>query len=949
MPGAGRTAFHHAARRRTAGGEGDGALNDQELWRRADGEAAASQLEAQAAERHAPPAAPLWSAKLVVPHPPWRMVARARLFELLDAGVQGPVTLLTAPAGAGKSVLLASWARSARLPGPVAWVSLDHADSDPTRFWAYVLAALRRSGAVPAKAILRTLAPPRPDAVAAFLPLLVDGLARLDGPVVLVLDDFHELSGPAVAYGVDFLLRVAPPQLRLVIATRADPALPLLSRLRVSGALVELRAAELAFTAGEAAELLAGHGLALPDADLALLHARTEGWAAGLRLAALALHGQPDPSRAVAALAGSDRTIADFLVAEVLDRQPAQLRDFLLRTCVADRISGALADALTGRQDGDRTLDWLERSNLFVVALGPGRAWYRYHHLFVELLRYELRRQAPGEVAGLHRRAARWHAAHGFPVEAIRHALDAEDWDQAAELLVEHGVGLGLRGQSVTIRQLYERLPGEVVRANPELAALVALDRYTLADHDGVAAYLELARRQRHLLPEGRTHRYGLLIALLQLVSAWGWGRLDEALAAGRDVLALQARAGAQVVPGAWDDDVRAVALGHLGAAELWTGDLDAAEAHLRDGWLVAEQVGFDSSRLNCMSQLAVLHVARGQLHAALRTGRAAVEFAEQRGWSTSSQVAGAHFALAWACLERDELTEAGRHVEQALASCHAYPQRPVGLGAALVQARLRQAQGDPVGGSAVLSAARQELAGWTPPSWLRRCLAVTDAELHTAAGDSAAARLALEGLEEGRDDGPSTAAEAVALARLLLADGDPAGAAEALSPALQGRPPAGSPAPLVTAWLLAAVAAQALGDHARASRSLERALALAAPEGFRQAFADGGAPARALLEAHLHEGTAYRSFVGDLLESTTEPAPQAPASAALVGLVDQLSERERVVLRYLPSRLSAAEIADELYVSVHTVKTHIRHIYRKLQATSRREAISQARRLQLI
>jgi LuxR family maltose regulon positive regulatory protein len=337
---------------------------------------------------------PLLATKLMVPQPPEWFVTRPRLLDALTEGAQGPLMLLAAPAGTGKTMLLGSWIHSGRHPGPVAWLSLDPDDNDRARFWAYVLAGLRASGAVPSDGSLAHLAPSSAGTGETLIPLLINGLGDLPGPVVLVLDDLHELTDAAILADVEFLLRRAPPQLRMVLVTRADPALRL-ARLRVAGGLTEVRADELAFSRAETAELVAAFGTALSDAQVTALWRRTEGWAAGLRLAALSLQHHPDPSGFVAAFSGDDRAVADYLIGEVLDRQPDDIREFLLRTSLADRLTGGLADALTGDQDSIRRLRELERTNAFVVPLDPNRTAYRYHQLFAELLRAELRRQKP--------------------------------------------------------------------------------------------------------------------------------------------------------------------------------------------------------------------------------------------------------------------------------------------------------------------------------------------------------------------------------------------------------------------------------------------------------------------------------------------------------------------------------------------------------------------------
>jgi LuxR family transcriptional regulator, maltose regulon positive regulatory protein len=883
---------------------------------------------------------PLLAGKLAPPRIAARLVSRPRLFAMLDAGAQRLLTLLAAPAGAGKTTLLASWSSSGRLPGQVAWLTLDAGDNDPARFWTYVLAALRRSGALPPDSVLRSLAP-RPGLDESFLPRLVSGLAELPAPVVLILDDVQEITDAAVLEGLKFLLHHAPPQLRLALASRLDPPLPL-QRLLVSGELTQIRAADLAFTVAEVAELLVEYEYRarLSEDDPALLQARTEGWAAGLRLAALSLQGQPDPHRFVAELAGDDRSIADYLVAEVLDRQPEGLRSFLLRTCIVEELSGELADALTGGHNGEWTLARLERANAFVVALGSRRGSYRYHPLFAGLLRYELRRQAPQEIAELHRRASRWYAARGRAVNAVQQALMAEDWRDAADLLGEHGPRLAQRGEAATLRDLLGRMPADLVQADPELALLAAAERIASYDPEAASGHLQLARQRQQLLREDRRGRFAVRLATCRVALARQVGDLDEALAAGHQALGLQAQGEA----GGADDDAQTVTLSNLGTAELWTGDLDAAQAHLLEGQAVARRAGLGYPQLDCMSQLAVLHAMRGALRQAFRLGRESIELAEQRGWSSPVQAAGSHLALAWVHYHWDELAGASRHLEQAVAASRASPERPLTLAIAIVQARLQRARGDLAGSLATVESARRDLADWRPPAHLWRCLVATEAELRSVAGQPQRARTLLESLDEG---GPLQVMDAVVLARLQLAEGDPAGAAETLSPCLDGTAPAGSLSTLVEAWLLDALTSDALADRERAAASLEHALTLAEGEGVRRSFLDAGAPARSLLARYRDRIPTFASRLDDLLQAAAEPA--AAATAPPPRLIEPLTERELVVLRYLPSIMTYDEIASDLYVSPHTVKSHAQRIFRKLGVTGRRQAVRGAREFQLL
>ena len=883
---------------------------------------------------------PVLAGKLDPPSMPGRVVERPRLFKLLDVGVERPVTLVAAPAGSGKTLLLTSWMSASSLPGEVAWLSLDQGDNDPVRFWTYVLAALCRSKAVPADSALQDLLPsPEDDAVVRSL---LHGLEELASPVVLVLDDVHELTEPKVLRGIELLVRHAPPQLRLVLSTRADPPLGL-HRLLVAGQLTQLRVADLAFTVPEVDELLAGYDYRprLSDDDLAVLQARTEGWAAGLRLAAVSMQHQPDLHRYVMELAGDDRSLAGYLVSEVLEQQPADLRSFLLRTCVVDELSGELADALTGRDDGEGTLARLERANAFVMALGSRHEWYRYHPLFAELLRYELRREAPHEVADLRGRAARWYAANGLPVEAVQQAATVRDWGYAAELIVEHGLGLALHGQGQVFRGLLDRLPADVVRLDPELALLRAGERIAASD-DGAEAALRLAREQERLLADDRRPRFSLILATCRLLWARRAGDLDELLAAGRETLAAHAQLDAADLDGV-AAAARAVALAGLGRAELWNGELEAAATHLQAGQAAALGAGLDDVQLDCLSGLALVQAIGGRLGLAARTGEAAVGFAGRHGGAASA-VAGALLALAWTHYQRDDLASAGGYLERAAEAAATAPDRLLRAAIRMLRVWLRSAKADPAGALAELGAVRRELGGGTQPRLLSRWLATTEAELRLAAGDSGPASTLLRTFEVGD---PAAAPEAATLALLQLAVNDPAGALKTLSPVLDGTMPAADLDTGVRAWLLHAQASHLLDDPDQAASSLRNAVDLAGPEEHRRVFLDRGSPGRALVVHYREWLDVAWPFLDELALASLDPGP-APVSPMPV-LVEELSERERAVLRYLPTMLTFVEIGSELYISVNTTKSHVRNIYRKLGVVGRRDAVRRARQLQLL
>jgi LuxR family transcriptional regulator, maltose regulon positive regulatory protein len=867
-----------------------------------------------------------------VPVPRWAPVPRRRLLALLDEGAQGPLTLLAAPAGYGKTLLLASWAATARPPGPVAWVTVGPDDAQPPTFWDHVLDALAATGIAPEEA--RAGLDPRLDGGHLFVRSLASWLAELPAPLVLVLDDLHEATGGAVATELRLLLRFAPPQLRLVMATRADPPLSL-QRLRVAGQLREIREAELAFTRSEAGDLLSRQGVELSTGELEVLWRRTEGWAAGLRLAALTLREHPLPGRFVDELAGDDRAIAGYLLEEVLAVQPPELRAFLLRTSVPDRICGGLADALTGGADGAEVLARLEREHVFTMAAGPARDWYRYHPLFAELLRAELRHERPEELPALHRLAAGWQAANGMPVEAVRSALAAGDLDQAIDLLTDAWLSLLVEGQATALVELLARLPAERMRANRELAAVAALGRLALGELEEADAWLELA--------ETGAAGAGAALPLARLWRARLVGDAAGALAAAGPLLAPGGDA-------AWErlarpDDRRTLALDLLGVAQLWSGLLEEAAGHLEQAVAAAARTGRELVELDATAHLAALEALRGNLGRAVELGRRAVGRARGRA-APAAPVACAELAIASAAYYRDELGPAAAALARATRA--AGRDRMVALAAAILAAFLATGPDEQAAALARLDAAVRA-TGDRPPQLLAGGARVARARLLAAAGDDTAAMATLDDEADRREP-----VEAVGLARLQLARGEPAAAVATVAPLLAGvpgGPAADLPSLAIQASLVDAAATQALGDHDAAARSLRRALDLAGPEGFRRAFVEGGTPVRALLVDHLHREDSHRALAGTLLARLRDAGAAAspPGAAVAAALVEPLSEREQAVLRYLPSTLSAGEIADELFVSLNTVKTHIKSIYRKLDTNRRWDAVRRARQLQLL
>jgi LuxR family transcriptional regulator, maltose regulon positive regulatory protein len=876
---------------------------------------------------------PLLASKLTPPRTARWLVARTRLLELLDAGVQGRLTLLIGPAGSGKTVLLSSWASTGVLPGPVAWLSLDAADNDPARFWFYLLATLRQSGVVPPNGRLGSLGLPIGGPDEGFVLELAAGLAELAKPVVVVLDDFHELTNPAVLDSLATMLGRSPPSLRMVLAGREDLPLPL-ARLPAVGRPTEVGASELAFTADEAAKLLASQGLILADADLALVWARTEGWAAGLRLAALSLQDHPDPEGFIAGFAGTSRAVADFLLEEVLGRLPEEDRTFLLDTSVVERVSGELADALTGRTDGAQTLARLARANAFVVALDEHRSWYRYHQLLAELLQARLQASAPRQVPELHRRAADWYRDHGFPIEATHHAVAGGQWPLAAELLASIWQGFILDGEMALLGALVDQFPAEVVEADAELVAVRTARRLGVGDWDGADSDLRLAEQAAADLPQRRRHRYAVTLATVSLYRARLRGDLDAAVVAARHLLPAEGD-----LVGA--DDLRALALLNLGTAEFWTGALEAATGHLEEGLAAARRAAQDCLVVGFLGQLAAVTGA-SRLGEGVRLAQEALALAERRGWSQNPSAACAYLVLGGAHFEWGDLAAAERYLDLAMA-CR--PEPAISLTIGLTRAVVARAKGEPAAGLAILRGAQQELERLNGPYVLAASLRLWDARLLAATGRVDQARALLATFDEPAS--PSAARLAVR-AELQLAEGDAAGAVATLAPCLDGSAsPLGAYQRLET-LLLDAVARQRLGDLDAAATSLEHALQVAEPEGYRQVFWNLGEEVYALLLRHRQRGTAYPQLLTELLDRPAFTAAPS-ASPPPVALAAPLTDREQAVLSFLDSDLSTRQIADELYVSVNTVRSQVRSIYRKLNASRRDDAVRRARHLRLL
>jgi LuxR family transcriptional regulator, maltose regulon positive regulatory protein len=869
----------------------------------------------------------LAATKFLPPHAPAAMVRRPRLTERLEAGARAPLTLVAAPAGAGKSALLSTWVAD-RTASPTAWLSLDPVDDDRRRFWRGVLEALRRANL--GEPIDALMVQPDDDAEL-VLPALVNALEQRDEPVVLVIDDLHEIGAGAALRDLDRLLRHPSPALRIVVATRVDPPLRV-GRMRVAGELTEIRAADLAFTLEETEELLAVSGIDVPAQIAETLWQRTEGWAAGLRLAALTMRSHPDPSAFVAEFAGDDSTVADYLLAEVLAQQSPDVREYLLRLSIVGAANAELADALTGRTDSARILAQLERDHALLSSAGETR-WHRLHPLFAELLRSELRYQAADEIPELERRAARWFAAHERPLEAIRHAAAAGDWDHVGEVAGGHWVRLLLEGELDAVGPVLERMPDEVRRRDPEVALAVAGVHVSAGDEPAARHWFELARAGRERVPADRRAAFDHAIAAVGLMRGRLRGDPDAAMQHARTMLERDGSYDGGAAP----DDLRALAMTELGIAELWSGDLERARRDLETARGAAAAAGRDWLRLLATAYLGVEAMLRGRLERATRLALEAEALAHRRGWGGTWPMGITAVMLSAVAFQRDRLDEAEDQINRAADRLRASGDRPLRAVSAFQRARMLAARGQPEPALETLQEARGWLDGWPIMPAVGGLLTGLEATVVAAAGDVEDADAVL--------DGNTSDEVAVVRARLRLRAGDPAAALAVLSPHLDGAGPA-LRTTRIEAWVVSALAADALADAPAAAAALERALDGAEAGGITRPFLMHGASIAPLLRRHRRAAASrHRALLDDLLGALDQRGDDRPVAT----LPEPLSEREAAVLSFLPTMLSNQEIAAELFVSVNTVKTHLKAIYRKLDVDDRRSAVRRARELTLL
>jgi LuxR family maltose regulon positive regulatory protein len=904
-------------------------------------------------------ATPVLVTKLFIPTARPRAVARPHLMALLNEGQDKRLTLVSAPAGFGKTTLIAEWVHG--LEVPIAWVSLDESDNDPASFLTYLIAGLQTVAPGLGVQLLQALQSAQPPSIESVLVALLNEVNALPEPVVLVLDDYHATDAAAVDAALAFLIEHQTRKLRLVICTRQDPDLPV-ARLRARGQLIELRAADLRFTAAEAADYLHSvMGLSLSGEDVALLEQRTEGWIAGLQLAALSMRGHHDVSGFINAFAGDHRYIADYLVGEVLGRQPKDIRRFLLQTAVLDRMTGSLCDAVTGQQNGSLQLEALERGNYFVVPLDENRQWYRYHHLFAEVLRAYLAEEQPDHVSTLHRRASDWYDRTGAPADAIRHALSAQDFERAAELIEFAVPAMHRIRHEATALAWFRALPEALFRRRPMLSAFYAATLLVSGELEDVEKRLQEAERwlepPTHTEPGSAASSDGMVV-----MDAAGFRNLPASIAMWRSGLALSAghlseteryaRLALELV-GDDDHQLHGSAAALQGLAAWSRGDLDRAFVLYAEGRDRLRVAGFLTDAVGCAVTLADIRIAQGRLRDAMAIYQEGLELATNSGSAILRGAADMHVGMCELHRQRGDLSAAAAELAccDQLGETLGFPQHPYRWRAA--KAHMHQAEGDFAGAVELLDAAERVYANDFSPKV--RPVGAMRTRVWLKEG-----RLA-EALRWVRDQGVSTRDELsyvrefehITLARVVLAQytsdrAVPAVLAEAmdlLGRLLHAADAGAREGSVIEILVLQSLAQEAAGDVLAALVPLSRALTLAEGEGYARVFLDEGRPMSALLEAAAHQGStqAYaRALLAGSGRSGHIPRPRQP-------LIQPLSGRELDVLRLLCSDLDGPAIARELVVSLHTVRSHTKNIYSKLGVTNRRAAVRQAEELDLL
>jgi LuxR family maltose regulon positive regulatory protein len=881
-------------------------------------------------------ATPILATKLYIP-PPWpKIVLRPRLIERLNEGLHGRLTLVSAPAGFGKTTLVSEWIAGCRRPA--AWLSLDAGDNDPARFLAYLVAALQTIAAPIGAGVAAVLQSPQPPPVEAILTALLNDITTVPDSFVLVLDDYHVIDAKPVDMALAFLLEHLPPQMHLVIATREDPDLPV-ARLRARGQLTELRVADLRFTLSEAAGFLNQvMSLNLSTEDVAALETRTEGWIAGLQLAAISMQGHRDAAGFIKSFTGSHHFVMDYLVAEVLQQQPASVQTFLLRTSILERLCGPLCDAvlLDASVSGQATLNYLEQANLFLIPLDNERRWYRYHHLFADLLRQRLQQSiasstadAQSRVNELHLRASQWYEDNGLELEAFHHAAAANDIERAERLIQGKGIPLHFRGAVTAILDWLASLPATVLDARPSLwwryGSLLLVNGQTTGVEEKLLAAeaalqgAEADDQTRHLIGRIAAARAVLALTRYQV-----------------DTMLVQSRRALEYLP---PDNLtlRANANWTLGYAYLFRGDRAPARRALTEAIALSQAAGDIFTIILATIGLGNLQEGENRLDLAAETYRRVLQLA---GDQPIQIVYEAHLGLARVLYEWNDLDAAEQHAERGLQLARQYD-RVIDrfVICEVFLARLKLARGDVAGAAARLAQTSQSARQQNFVHRIPEVAAVQVLALLRQGRLAAAARLAqTHGLLLGQ-------------ARVHLAQGDPSAALAVLEPLRRQAEARDWPDERLKVIVLQALAHQAQGETDQAVQLLGDALALAEPGGFVRLFVDEGTPMAQLLAAAAAQGILpdYTARLLAVVEAGKQQREDESDAAPAQPLIEPLSQRELEVLRLIAQGLSNQAIGERLFLALDTVKGHNRRIYDKLRVQRRTEAVARARELGLL
>ncbi|MEV5026787.1 LuxR C-terminal-related transcriptional regulator [Paenibacillus sp. LPE1-1-1.1] len=901
---------------------------------------------------------PILSTKLYIPTPRTKIVQRPYLIERMNEGLDRKLTLISASAGFGKTTLVSEWA--AGCERPIAWLSLDEGDNDLLRFLTHLIAALQTIAENIGGGVVSALNSPQPPLNESALTILINDISALPHKFVLVLDDYHVIDAKPIDDAIIFILEHLPPQMHLVISTRENPQLPL-GRLRARGELTELRATDLRFTPGEAAAFLNQvMGFGLTHDEITVLETRTEGWIAGLQLAALSMRGREDIPAFIRAFAGENRYIVDYLVEEVLQRQPGHVRSFLLQTSILDRLHGPLCDAVTGQEEGSIQLDALERGNFFVVPLDDKRRWYRYHHLFAEVLSAHLRADQPNQVAELHRRASMWYEQHGSTTDAIRHALAAEDFARVAALVELAMPAMQRSRQEAAVLGWLKELPYELVRCRPVLSVGHAWALLAGNELDTVEEKLRDAERWLEETAD-LLERREVPLAVMVVVDEEGFRSLPATIALYRaahaqalgDIPATikYARRVLDLVPEG-DPLRRGSAVALLGLASWTNGDLEAAYQTFTDGMASVHSAGGISDAIGGTIALADIRIAQGRLRQARRIYERGLQIATEQGEPAMRGTADMYVGISVLCREHDDLNAAAQHLLRSKEQGEhtGFPQN--GYRWSVAMARIREAQGDLDTALELLHEAEQLYVSDFFPNV--RPIAAMKTRMWLSQG-----RLG-EALDWAREQGLSARDdfsylrefEHITLARVLLAKYksdrtdesmlEAMGLLERLLHAAEEGERTGS---AIEILVLQALAHHMQGNIPAALVPLARVLTLAEPEGYVRIFVDEGRPMAELLDAAVKKGIALN--YARHLQTAFGKADLKP-SAKKVGS-EPLSERERDVLRLLGTDLSGPDIARELRVSLNTLRTHTKNIYDKLEVNNRRAAVRRAKDLDFL